>query len=308
MSTSIKHRLSLTSLAAFVALACSALTLPVLAVADGQHNDKTCYAQTAGGIEMSSPCSSRGTSCNDDFTCSINGVAGNMGDGLEMNKADLIPVIADEPTDTSSKPLAKLKKAKKIAKKLKEISNQGGNKATDYNSSRSNKSEQTAKEEEPETDDDPTTEKDGTGNLYKEVNVKPIRLDLAIAAPDADDDNEGNKATDYNSSRSNKADGIAAPDGDATTGTTDVFIKIPPIKGDTADAKSMPGNGPDLVELGQPTYDKPAKAKAYIKIDDIKGNARTRGDVILDDVTVTKELDKSSKKLDADSDDDGIKD
>jgi hypothetical protein len=153
----------------FLIFVCGAFTLPLLAIADGQHNDKTCYAETAGGIEISSSCSSRNTTCNDDFTCSIDGVAGEMRDGLEMNKADIISEIAEKTDATDPK--------------VDSVST-SGNRATDYNSSRSNKAD---------------------GNS---------KLDSNGDADDADAD-EGNRATDYNSSRSNKAEGNSKLDSDS---------------------------------------------------------------------------------------------
>ena len=43
---------------------------------DGQHNDKHCYVTMPGGNETSSPCSARGTTCNADKSCSIDGIPG----------------------------------------------------------------------------------------------------------------------------------------------------------------------------------------------------------------------------------------
>ncbi len=42
----------------------------------GQHNDKTCYVTMNDGSTTSSPCSARGTSCIDDFSCFIDGIPG----------------------------------------------------------------------------------------------------------------------------------------------------------------------------------------------------------------------------------------
>ena len=58
-----------------VIASCAMFSLGAMAKG-GQHNDKYCYVTMAGGTETSSPCSARGTTCNPDKSCSIDGIPG----------------------------------------------------------------------------------------------------------------------------------------------------------------------------------------------------------------------------------------
>jgi len=87
---------------------------------DGQHNDKTCYVTMNDGSTASSPCSARGTSCLDNFSCSIDGIPG-IG---THKKAILKERTTIQPLGSSKKTLIKKKQTR--------------GKAQDYNSSRSN--------------------------------------------------------------------------------------------------------------------------------------------------------------------------
>lgn len=170
----------------FLIVVCSAFTLPLLAIADGQHNDKTCYAETAGGIEISSSCSSRNTTCNDDFTCSIDGVAGEMKEGLAMNKADIVSKIAEktDATDADGDSVST-----------------GGNRATDYNSSRSNKADGNSKLDSDGAADSSAKSRMKSGGSLK-LKVEKNKLDKDPGA-------------NHNSTRSNKTKPVAEDSGDA---------------------------------------------------------------------------------------------
>ncbi len=83
----------------------------------GQHNDKTCYVTLNDGSTASSPCSARGTSCLDNFSCTIDGIP-----GMGTHKKEILKAR------TTIKPT---KQALVTKEKTK-------GKAQDYNSSRSN--------------------------------------------------------------------------------------------------------------------------------------------------------------------------
>lgn len=195
-------------------LFCSIAALPLLAIADGKHNEKTCYAETAGGIEISSPCSSRKTTCNDDYTCSIDGVAGEVKDVLEMNKADIISEVADNPGDSD---------ANKNKARHNWINSPARSRATDHNSSRSNKSSSSA----APAGDEINSDTDSSSTMATDYNSSRSNKADGMAAPDGAEDDEIKltRATDYNSSRSNKSEksGVVETDtaGDGTQGDAD---------------------------------------------------------------------------------------
>jgi len=85
----------------------------------GQHNVKTCYVTMNDGSTASSPCSARGTSCLDNFKCTIDGIP-----GMGTHKKGMTKVRT-------------LMKPQKPLKPTKDITVTKG-KAQDYNSSRSN--------------------------------------------------------------------------------------------------------------------------------------------------------------------------
>ena len=104
--------LSLTTAALFVSVSVFAK--------GGQHNDKTCYVTMNDGSTATSPCSARGTSCLDNYSCTIDGIPGKG-----THKKD---ILKDRTKIKPNKPAKKI-----IVKKPKTKG-----KAQDYNSSRSN--------------------------------------------------------------------------------------------------------------------------------------------------------------------------
>lgn len=62
--------------------------------ADGKINNKACYAQTAGGINIEAVCSSHRTVCNTDDSCTIDGIDGAINDGLIV---DIMKIGVREP-------------------------------------------------------------------------------------------------------------------------------------------------------------------------------------------------------------------
>ena len=180
--------LHITRTQSFLIFVCGALSLPLLAIADGNHGGQICHAETAGGIALWAPCSSRRATCNDDAeqTCTIDGIDGNYRDAEEKAKDELASNMGDGDGGSATS-----NTIEKTTVKADSIGT-GGNRATDYNSSRSNKA-------------------DGKSKL------------------DPDDDGDsiptsGNRATDYNSSRSNKADGKAKQDSDGNEDETSKSI------------------------------------------------------------------------------------
>ncbi len=70
----------------------------------GQHNDKTCYVTLKDGSSTSSPCSARGTSCMNDYSCTIDGIPG-IGTHKKANlkmRAKLKPTLPAKPDKKSS--------------------------------------------------------------------------------------------------------------------------------------------------------------------------------------------------------------
>lgn len=236
-------------------LGCSLAALPLFAIADGQHNDKTCYAETAGGLETSSPCSARGTTCNDDFTCSIDGLEGEMRDGLEMNKSEIINDIADGPVDSNAQDAASAK-AKKLrekgsgmasgkrkltpvtssddakadAKKHNWVNSPARNRAveaTDYNSSRSNKADGVALDESGggDTDSDDDSDSDSISNAADYNSSRSNRGRSSSVGNYTECNDKDNDCDDvganHNSTRSNKTKPVAGDGADDSDDSDD---------------------------------------------------------------------------------------
>ena len=108
--------LSLTTVALFVSVSVFAR--------GGQHNDKACYVTLNDGSSTSSPCSARGTSCLDDFSCTIDGIPG-IGTHKNENLSARKIIKSEAPLGPTKEILVEEGKA------------QG--KSQDYNSSRSNR-------------------------------------------------------------------------------------------------------------------------------------------------------------------------
>ncbi len=89
------HQVKLIVMAALTSISLS------VAARDGKHNSNRCYVTLASGTETSSPCSARGTTCNADFTCSIDGIPGigKHRKGAQKARAKL----QNKPTPKSSK-------------------------------------------------------------------------------------------------------------------------------------------------------------------------------------------------------------
>ena len=88
------HVLILTSITAL-------LSLPVLAVPGESGDGVTCYADI-GGVTMSSACSTRGTTCNEDSTCSIGSAPGTVGPTVVEQSLESAEITTANNTSTVS--------------------------------------------------------------------------------------------------------------------------------------------------------------------------------------------------------------